>query len=1551
MQGSTESAETVDGIVIKSQKCLIDNQYPLFSWCFHEVRYSQLVFLPFMCFFFIQVLVVSLWPWSKYWYNENSSDMMNLIRTVVFFIPQPSKPYYYLIMSIIIFLLSLLTLVFEIYEIIYYNMRRKFIKSLNYMIILYYDTILVATIVPCIVCAGETFLQFAKGSKDYMIIISFILFVITVAYQSISFVIYQNFATRSICIESKLLTNFDCTALIFTLGVLFSTIPSYFIVSLFEEWAKIFIYIISIPIFAYQMYIMTITCPYTHILTLVMSYGWFFGTITGNILSTVCYFTPKLNKLVPIIIVLMMYGAGTVVGFFYFVLHKKKVKKLMSVEFQTQEEAFSYYDSLGLAEDPDKASVYFRIAFQNYCVAFYDLTLANYIIEHHEDEETLATVLQIVTFFPKEVNIQNRIQKILYGRRSLHYATKFLLFQIEILKSLRVATISAQNKIKLIELRTMSRQVEFMSKAALDQIKLTPEYFEALSEKAQRAKAIWKEALDNAPNNPKFCEEYTRYLIEAECDFPESIRIKNRQNEIELGSTFKVDYSFMSMVAAFPYYLKRKIVDFRGTIIKHMVPINPNDSFHNNNQSKDSEKESNSSSSILDAELEDFLGKDLIKLSRARIALHRTLENKIPASIKSVKIVALLMTVYILAIFIFGVFFSVEEIDKQVTSLERIDALSLSRFYSALSNVNLIMEFARELGLLKNYTDLVKKLERSDDHPFILPYSNMLPQIVNFTTKSGQSFELFMNLITDHVKQGEKGMYEVALSLFDLNYELDICYSVENSSMIRTSFSTVFSQILMNQRLLSGRPHVMNSLQDTATCEITRNFRPYYFGAETIFESISSHQHQSGKDTETVFKKLAIIIPCITFVIVFIPVLIVHFMINRSIKELISMMQSFEPSERQNAKNFLMIKYVGDDVRVADTHGSSKTSIYLMIVMCILTLLFLTISYLECAFVVESNDNVIKLNQWNKYASLRLSLSAESLNTVMILVAVHPYRQYYQFSSFDSLDQLAVLVLNGLLEADKNLIDGTSDSSPCQGFDEELDRMNIVDARLSGDSVINMSEFYANASIHKQIGVYENYVNSIIAVTKNPEAKIPEDVVANAIYLADFRLFYRLMAVADRLSDLGFQESADLKTKLSLLLLVAIIIIIAFIFVVIIYYKNRVATYQAVLFLVKRFNPYMLVNNKTFDRRFLKNSGETKKTNLTIEGSIIKNANEAIFLTNVTGIVEVANNSTNTLIGFQNDQILGQNVATFFIPDDVQKVTTKLEQMRNGQSSTFYEDDFTVVNDCNKEIPVHVTIIGMKKDDEVNSFAIFLRDQEKLITQKKIAKEEKAKSEKLLYQILPRDIVVQLNKGEKDISFVVPSATIVFIDINKFSDYASNLNPTDIMANLSTYFAYIDKIATKYNMLQKIKLIGDIYMAAAGLFNTDVPPEQHAEQTILFALECVEVLDEINTKLEANLQIRTGINTGGPVIAGVLGTDKPAFDIIGDPINVAARLQSTCEVNKVHISQDTYTVMKGFNYDFVKRGETFLKGKGYQLTYYVNHPQKNSNPLAGFVIK
>ncbi|EAY00327.1 Adenylate and Guanylate cyclase catalytic domain containing protein [Trichomonas vaginalis G3] len=1539
-------------INIEDSKSSIDEMFPLFLQIFQQVKIPVLMLHPFLVVFFFQTLLVSIWPWSKFWETHQDHNVIHWLRTVLFFVPKPYEAQNYLIVSVVFTFFNLSSFVLVRFQIAYYNMKRKFVSILNYPIRAYFDTILVATLVPSMVLAGETFLRICHKDFDWRIILSMLLFMVSFIYQIYSFIIVQGLASKSIVVNVTPLLNFDPSIMGLTIAILLVTIIPYFVLLLFEAWAQLFAVFFHIGLYTYLIYYNQKFIPFVDIQTMALATSWQIACLVGDINLIIGYFYDGVHYLVPILCALCFFLGLTPAGLVLFTIRTKRMVAKLSLEFKTQDEAFEYFKELGLDLDVAKAQLYLRTSFQNYCPAFYQWHLVNFIAEHYDDEISLSTCLQLVNFFPKETRLQNKLQRLLLKRRKVGYVTRFLNFEVDAIKILRQFSVSTASKLKLIELKTMSRQCENMTRAAIDS-PLSAGYFEGVATKTQMARAIWKEALQNAPNNPKFCEEYSRYLIECECDFPEGIKIKNKQQIIEMGSNFVVDYSFRSMVAVFSKYITDGILNLQGGVVKTIANNTKASGSQSNNSSNNSGQQSSGSvgDDMTDADLEDYIGKQAIKLSRTRLALHRALENKVAKSIKAVNPASIFIMIYVIIVIAVGFTYASQKMKSQVKLMSQLNYSSQNRFYTACANIAIIAAyFTEDNGIIK-YAIPVRKYYVSDDIPYVIfNLPNLLPQVTNFTTQSLSNLNLLMSSMVDLATQGED-VYNIASQLMNPIDVFQVCAKTKYpfstpSFATKGSLTSLITLLTTAQREYSGHTTTLDALISDDTCELTVNFQSYFAGVTALFDELDVYQNKKGTSLNDKFKLLEIVIPVVTFVVVFAPVFIIHFLTVRSLNKLIEIIKSFDSKAKLEAKDSILVNPGVDDARMNEMNASSMQSIVLMLCACFVSLIFLGINLIGWLMTSRSNTRLLHINKWNEFASKRLSLSAELMNMLVTLIVIHDEPNKFFLTDTTLVSGIIKLLLNQLTTVDNYLVNGVNETPACKGFDKELDNLNVIDAPLpEGDT--DEQDVYRNASIHQQIQILQTYVQSILtSVAYNTTIQVTD--VSNAFYLANFRMFHKLEKVTQRLLELGQIEKDKIHTVFYILIGVAIASLIAWMIIITMYYNIRVSAYKAALFIIKRFSPYTLINNKMFNKVFLKEKGANKNEKLTIEGSIIMNANDSIFCTSLIGTVEIVNNAVPTLLGYTPEQILGQRITEFFTQKDGDTIMQKLEQMKSGQSSSFFEDDFVAVSDSSQEIPVHVTIIGMKKEgsDDVNSFVLVLRDQTALVNQKKQAEEAKAKSEKLLYQILPRDIVVQLNRGEKDISFVVPSATIVFIDINKFSEYSSNLSPQDIMANLSFYFACIDKIAAKYNMLTKIKLIGDIYMAATGLFNPDAQPESHAEQTILFGIDCVNTLDEVNIKLEANLAIRIGINSGGPVIAGVLGTDKPVFDIIGDPINVAARLQTTCEINHVHISQATYDLVKGMNFELTQRGETFLKGKGKQMTYYVTHPGSTFNTEA-----
>jgi class 3 adenylate cyclase/CheY-like chemotaxis protein len=219
---------------------------------------------------------------------------------------------------------------------------------------------------------------------------------------------------------------------------------------------------------------------------------------------------------------------------------------------------------------------------------------------------------------------------------------------------------------------------------------------------------------------------------------------------------------------------------------------------------------------------------------------------------------------------------------------------------------------------------------------------------------------------------------------------------------------------------------------------------------------------------------------------------------------------------------------------------------------------------------------------------------------------------------------------------------------------------------------------------------------------------------------------------------------------------------------------------------------------------------------------------------------------------------------------------------------------------------------------------------DKEIKYQKQIKIEQEKSDKLLLNILPESIAERLKNGESLIADDFEDSTVLFADLAGFTKLSSTISATDVVMQLNSIFSLFDGMLIKYS-LEKIKTIGDCYMLAGGL---PKPDKNHADSVARMALEMLDIIKEINTKTNQSLKVRIGINSG-PVAAGVIGKEKFIYDLWGDTVNVASRMETFGSNSKIHVSSSTYLQLKDY-YNFTKRDKINIPGKGAMQTYFLN---------------
>jgi adenylate cyclase len=218
-----------------------------------------------------------------------------------------------------------------------------------------------------------------------------------------------------------------------------------------------------------------------------------------------------------------------------------------------------------------------------------------------------------------------------------------------------------------------------------------------------------------------------------------------------------------------------------------------------------------------------------------------------------------------------------------------------------------------------------------------------------------------------------------------------------------------------------------------------------------------------------------------------------------------------------------------------------------------------------------------------------------------------------------------------------------------------------------------------------------------------------------------------------------------------------------------------------------------------------------------------------------------------------------------------------------------------------------------------------LRDQEQAYLAELQA--ERANSDRLLLNVLPKAVADRLKQGERTIVDSFREATVVFADIVGFTSFSANMAPSSTVQLLNDLFSGFDKLAETYQ-LEKIKTIGDSYMVVGGI---PTPDPEHAERCAGMALDMLEVLKHFNRRNSISLDLRVGLNSG-PVVAGIIGTKKFSYDLWGDTVNVASRMESQGQPGVIQVSASTHALLADL-FVFEDRGTIEVKNRGQMATY------------------
>ncbi|MBI4645729.1 MAG: response regulator [Bacteroidia bacterium] len=342
---------------------------------------------------------------------------------------------------------------------------------------------------------------------------------------------------------------------------------------------------------------------------------------------------------------------------------------------------------------------------------------------------------------------------------------------------------------------------------------------------------------------------------------------------------------------------------------------------------------------------------------------------------------------------------------------------------------------------------------------------------------------------------------------------------------------------------------------------------------------------------------------------------------------------------------------------------------------------------------------------------------------------------------------------------------------------------------------------------------------------------------------------------------------------------------------------------------------------------------QIKNTELKKLSLVASETDNSVIIISKDGTIEWANEGFRRMYEYSLQEFIEKAGKTIFEASESREINQTVRKCMSSKTSQFYITETTTKTGKVKYIQTTLTPV-LDENGNIEKLIAVESDITKLKEQEVIIRQEKEKSDNLLLNILPKETARELKEKGKATPRLFKSSTVMFTDFQGFTKACEGLTPAEIVDVLHKYFVLFDDIIEKH-FLEKIKTIGDAYMCVGGL---PIRNKSHPINTVMAVLQIQHTIGLINFQNQQEgkpiWQLRCGIHTG-PVVAGVVGRMKFAFDIWGDTVNIAARMESSGVIEKINISETTYNEIKNY-FDCEYRGKVAAKNIGKIDMYFVN---------------
>jgi PAS domain S-box-containing protein len=344
--------------------------------------------------------------------------------------------------------------------------------------------------------------------------------------------------------------------------------------------------------------------------------------------------------------------------------------------------------------------------------------------------------------------------------------------------------------------------------------------------------------------------------------------------------------------------------------------------------------------------------------------------------------------------------------------------------------------------------------------------------------------------------------------------------------------------------------------------------------------------------------------------------------------------------------------------------------------------------------------------------------------------------------------------------------------------------------------------------------------------------------------------------------------------------------------------------------------------------------------------AVFETSPDAMLALSREGVIENLNAGACALFGFTPEQMLGQELA-FVINENVtanSNLYYTIKLMRTGQSQLVYETEVLGTRDDESSVPLRVVLVGFAFAGDARpaeSFALICKDLSTEHRDNELVDEAKRETERLLHALVPAEMLTRIANHEPRATLAAASVLVINIAQARKYVIAAGDAPAASLAYVKRLFAAFDDELRDFRAIAKVRIVGDVYLAAAGVFAADTDVVPCAHELLHFALSCLDSAEEVNVQAGTAVQLRMGIHTGGPLFIGVVD-DRIVFNVVGGPIRTAFWMEGQAIPGTVNISAATYECVSNGSFHIEKHEDVEMPEVGVTATYTVRPGQKLS---------